>query len=419
MKFNYSKAILLGLGYFGISAAWATYNAFTPILLSGRFHLGPASIGAFLALDNIAALLIQPAVGAWSDRVRTPIGRRMPFILVGAPIGAAVFGFIPVTTTFALFILCGLTFLLSMAFWRAPFFTLLPDTTPSQYRSQANGIINSIGVMGAMLAFLGGSQLHSRNPAYPFWMSSSLLVVTVAPLVLFLREAKAPEAKTEARPGIWRTVGEAWRDPDKSVLRILFAILLVFIANNALDAFVTLYSVNHLGLTAIDGARLMGQFTVLFILFAIPAGFIGGHIGRRSSICCGIAIMAFCTVAQFLLPVPLLTHPVGRLPVLGVVPIIGLTMMLTGAGWSLVHTNSIPMVVDMTTPGKVGTYIGLYYLFSTVGAIVGPIINGWIIELSGMDYSMTMLAGPFFLLLALGVMLGVRRGEAVLLQQPA
>ena len=129
--------------------------------------------------------------------------------------------------------------------------------------------------------------------------------------------------------------------------------------------------------------------------------------------------MAFCTVAQFLLPVPLLTHPVGRLPVLGVVPIIGLTMMLTGAGWSLVHTNSIPMVVDMTTPGKVGTYIGLYYLFSTVGAIVGPIINGWIIELSGMDYSMTMLAGPFFLLLALGVMLGARRGEAVLLQQPA
>jgi len=88
-------------------------------------------------------------------------------------------------------------------------------------------------------------------------------------------------------------------------------------------------------------------------------------------------------------------------------------MMLTGIGWSLVHTNSLPMVVDSTTPDKAGTYIGMYYLFSTMGAIVGPVANGWIIELNGMNYGLTMLAGPFFLLLALGMMMGVRRGEAV------
>jgi len=34
-------------------------------------------------------------VGAWSDRLRTKIGRRLPFILVGAPIGAVAFGLIP------------------------------------------------------------------------------------------------------------------------------------------------------------------------------------------------------------------------------------------------------------------------------------------------------------------------------------
>jgi hypothetical protein len=47
------------------------------------------------ALDHIAALVILPYIGVWSDRTRTPIGRRMPFILGGAPFAAIVFILIP------------------------------------------------------------------------------------------------------------------------------------------------------------------------------------------------------------------------------------------------------------------------------------------------------------------------------------
>jgi MFS-type transporter involved in bile tolerance (Atg22 family) len=70
------------------------------------------------------------------------------------------------------------------------------------------------------------------------------------------------------------------------------------------------------------------------------------------------------------------------------------------------------MVVDMTTPVKIGTYTGLYYLFSTLAAIAGPNINGWIIQLSGNNYASTMIAAPVFMLLAFLMMVGVRRGEA-------
>jgi MFS-type transporter involved in bile tolerance (Atg22 family) len=66
----------------------------------------------------------------------------------------------------------------------------------------------------------------------------------------------------------------------------------------------------------------------------------------------------------------------------------------------------------MTSVARVGTYTGLYYLFSTLAAIAGPNINGWIIQLSGKDYSTTMLAAPIFMLLAFVMMLGVHRGEA-------
>ena len=419
MKFSYLRVFVLGIGYFGISAAWATYNAFLPIFLANRFGLGAATIGGFMALDNIAALLIQPPVGSWSDRLQTPIGRRAPFILVGAPLAAAVLGVIPIATAFPLFVACAVAFLLSMAFWRSPFFTLLPDVTPSQYRSQANGVINSIGVLGALLAFLGGSQLYRLDPAYPFWLSSGLLLISAVLILVFLREEKTSTQPSAPRAGILESLREAWMDPDKSALLILLAILLIFISNNALDAFITLYTVNYLGLTAGDGARLMGQLTVAFVLFAIPAGIIGGHVGRRWSISVGIAIMALCGMLQYLLPASSLTYRITEVPVLGVVPLIGLTMMLSGVGWALIHTNSLPMVIDMTTANKAGTYIGLYYLASTAGAILGPVLTGWVIQLNGMDYGLTMLVGPFFLLLALVTMMGVRRGEAILQMRPS
>ncbi len=365
-----------------------------------------------MALDNIAALLIQPPVGAWSDRIRTPLGRRIPFILVGAPIAALTFGIIPIAAALPLLIICGLTFLLTMAFWRAPFFALLPDVTPSQYRSQANGVINTIGVSGAMLAFLGAAPFYGKNPAYPFWIASFLLLLTTALVIVFLRDSGSPQTDQDQKAGILKTIQEVWQDTDKSALRVLLAILLVFISNNAADAFITLYSVNRLGLTPADGARFMGQLTVSFILFAIPAGFIGAYAGRKVSICFGILIMALCALAQYVLAVSVLNHQIGSLPLIGLISGASLAMMLTGAGWSLVHTNSLPMVLDMTTPAKVGTYIGLYYLFSTFGAILGPIINGWVVQLSGLDYRMIMLVSPFFLFLAFLMMLGVRRGES-------
>src|SRR5512140_2430112 len=164
-KFSYGRIFLLGFGFFGVSIIWGVYNAFVPIFLADKFHLAPIFIGFFMTLDNIAALLIQPPVGAWSDRLRTPIGRRMPFILIGAPVGAIAFGLIPLAGILPLFVACTSTLLLSMAFWRTPVVALMPDITPSQYRSQANGIINFMGGVGAILSFLVGSTLYEINIA--------------------------------------------------------------------------------------------------------------------------------------------------------------------------------------------------------------------------------------------------------------
>jgi maltose/moltooligosaccharide transporter len=413
MKLNYGKTFLLGFGFFGVSVIWGTYNAFVPLFLANRFDLAPVWIGFFMTLDNIAALLIQPPVGAWSDRLRTPIGRRMPFILIGAPIGALAFGLIPLAMALPLFVACTSTLLLSMAFWRTPVVALMPDITPSKFRSQANGIINMMGGIGAIVSFLGGAALYEMDVAYPFWLGSGLVIVASLLVFIFIKEPKVyREEAAPAKPGIFESLRVILRDQERSALRILLAIFFWFVSYNAIEAFFTLYAVNHLGTSEADGARLLGQLSLLFVIFALPAGYIGGRVGRRLTIMTGILIMAGAMLAMYIVPAATLTISLTRLPVLGNVPVVGLVLMLAGIAWALININSLPMVVDMTEDARIGTYTGLYYMFSTLAAIAGPNINGIIVQLTGRNYQMVMAIGPVFMLLAFIMMIGVRRGEA-------
>jgi len=410
-KFNYGKIFLLGFGFFGVSVIWGVYNAFVPVFLSQKFHLAPAVIGFFMTLDNIAALFIQPPVGAWSDRLRTPIGRRMPFILIGAPIGAVAFGLIPLAAVLPLFVACTSTLLLSMAFWRTPVVALMPDITPSPYRSQANGIINFMGGVGSIISFLGGAALYKMNHAYPFWLGSILVILAVLLLFIFIRE---PQDYTTSgvKPSLIKSLKEVIQDRDKSALRLLSAIFFWFVAYNGIEAFFTLYANKHLMLEEAEGPRLLGQLSLIFVLFALPAGFIGSRLGRRRTISLGIVGMMLCMLSMFFFSVGTLVTQVTKLPVLGTVPVIGIVLMIAGASWALININSLPMVVDMTDFARLGTYTGLYYLFSTLAAIAGPNINGLVVQLSGNNYNTIMLFAPFFMLAALLLMMGVRRGEA-------
>jgi maltose/moltooligosaccharide transporter len=411
MRLNYGKTFLLGLGFFSVSLVWMTYNSFVPLFLANKFNLDPRWIGFFMTLDNIAALLIQPPVGAWSDRLRTRIGRRMPFILIGAPIAAIVFGIIPLAAVLPLFVACTSTLLLSMALWRTPVVALMPDITPSRFRSQANGIINFMGGLGAIIATLGGSQLYKINHAYPFWAGSVLMVIAIVLLFIFVKEPKEFERSSEEKPDLWQAFNEIIRSKEKSPLRILLAILFWFIAYNAIESFFTLYAQNHLGLPGEDGARLLGQLSLLFVVFALPAGYIGAKVGRKNIIMTGIILLSVCMVTMYLLPRDFLLIKITSLPALGIVPVIGLILMLAGVAWALINVNSLPMVVDMTDNLRIGTYTGLYYLFSTLAAIVGPNLNGWIIALTGNNYNLIMIVGPMFMMVALAMMLGVHRGE--------
>jgi len=411
-KLSYPKTFLLGFGFFGVSVIWSVYNAFVPIFLDGKFGLSAAWIGFFMTLDNIAAFVIQPPIGALSDRLRTPIGRRMPFILIGAPLAAIAFGLIPIVSILPLFVLCTSTLLISMALWRTPVVALMPDITPSRFRSQANGVINFMGGVGAIIAFLIGANLYEMNPNYPFWLGSALVIVSSLLVFAFIREPKEFEVSEEEKPSLTQALIKLFKEKEKSPIRILAAIFFWFVAYNAIEAFFTLYAVKHLQLSGADGARLLGQLSFVFVLMALPAGYIGGKFGRKRTIMTGVFLMGSAILSMYVLPVDTLTILFTKLPALGNFYSVSIVLMVAGFSWALININSLPMVVDMTTDAQIGTFTGLYYMASTLAAILGPNLNGWIVSLSGNNYSLMMLFSPLFMLAAFIMMAGVKRGEA-------
>lgn len=419
-KTNYGRIFLLGFGFFGVSVIWSVFNIFVPVILAETFQLQAGVIGIIMVLDNVAALLIQPPLGILSDRVRSPIGRRMPFIVLGAPIAAAIFGFIPYAQVLPLFIFSCVVLLLAMAFWRTPVIALMPDITPSSNRSQANGIINLMGGLGQVLVTFISGPLYRQNPAYPFFLASGLMIVATALVFIFIREPKeyiSPKLHLVDKSKVngseqnsLENVSMIFTQKDKSPMYILLAILFWFIAYNALDTFFSLYGINYLGLDAGDSAAQMSYIGLSFMLMAVPAGILARRFKRKVIISIGIWVMVACVLLMYVLPLDLLTILLFSLVGNGFY-VLSIILMIAGLGWAMINVNSLPMVVDMTEDINVGTYTGLYYLASQLAATVGPLVFGWAIQFANNDYRLLMAVSPVFLILAFIMMLNVHRGE--------
>jgi len=413
MKFNYGKIVILGFGSLGLSVIWVVYNSFVPLFLQDRFSLAPAAIGFFMTLDNIAALLILPPLGAWSDRVRTPIGRRMPFILAGVSVSAVAFVLVPLAHVLPLFAAGTITLILSMTLWRTPVVALLADITPSPFRSQANGINNFMGGVGGILAAMVGGMLFAQNQAYPFWMGSGVVLTAGILLFVCIREPGEYGSSPVERPRLLSNLAAILRDRERSPLRIFTAHFFWIVALSSIEAFFTLYARNHLGYPGDRGARILGLFPLMLLLTALPAGMLGGKLGRKPVIMGGLVLLLGVLLSIFFLHREILTAQLWTLPAYGEVPVVGGLLMLCGLAWMLINVNSFPMILDLTDNLRAGTYTGISFLFVTAAAIVGPNLMGAIIQVAGNDYSTMYLASAVLVLAAIYIMSGVKKGEAV------
>ena len=73
----------MGFAFFLICAFWQAYDNLIPKILTDKFGMNQANSGIIMALDNILALFMLPLFGAISDKCRSRLGKRTPFILIG------------------------------------------------------------------------------------------------------------------------------------------------------------------------------------------------------------------------------------------------------------------------------------------------------------------------------------------------
>jgi maltose/moltooligosaccharide transporter len=420
-RLDYGKTFVIGLGFLTTAVSWSLYNSYVPIFLK-RSVGSAAVIGFIMTLDNWAAIVIQPWVGALSDRTRTRLGRRMPYIAAGIPVAAAFLVAIPLLAsagagaTTVLFPSVGggiqvsgallplflaiMGFNLAMALYRAPVVALMPDVTLSVHRSKANGVINLMGGVGSILAFLGGSFLYELGAPVPFAVSAGVMVLALCVLLAAVREPAVASVPTsgeveEPRPAVFRSLRRIVAGKEYSALFILGAIFCWFFAYNGIETWFTTWGVDVLGVKENVASRMFTATAVAFVLFALPAGVVGTKLGRKRTILIGLGVFIADLVALI---------AIRQLALLWVL------LAVAGVAWALINVNSITIVWELARGSSLGTYTGLYYFASALAQIVSPPLLGLLIDRAGMPALFP--AAVAFMILAALLMLGVRRGES-------
>jgi len=392
-KLDVKKTLLLSFGFFASSIAWSVYNSFVPQILEG-FIKSTTLIGFIMTFDNIFGVIFQPLFGSLSDKTRTRFGRRMPYIFVGLPICAVAFTLIPHMGSVWSLMAVLIVFTFVMSAWRSPVVALMPDITPGPMRSQANGIVNLMGGIGSLIAFFaGGILFRAGGFPLPFLMSAIMMLLALAVLALFVREPKQayePEEKNK-KTGI----KQLSKDEKKSLLLILLGVFFWFTGYNAVETFFTLYATNTLGMDAGGASMTLSIFSLTFLVFAVPSGYIAVKTGRKKAILIGLAGLIVLFV-----PMIFLTNAwVARA-----------CLFLGGFFWAMVNINSLPMVVQLSGEEKVGAFVGYYYFFSFASQIVSPILFGFIRDMVG-HYKVLFLYACIAFVLAGLSLLFVRHGE--------
>ena len=427
LKLNYKRTFIIGFAFFGILLLWQVYDSWCPTFLTELFRntfypnldvLTPTEqdaatrhvqylVGIMMAIDNLAALILLPIFGRLSDKTKSPIGKRMPYILVGTFVCAVAFPFIPVF--FHMGNLPGTIALMAIVvifamMYRNPAVALMPDMTPKPLRSSANGIINIMGYLGgaaatvigipfALSKYLGSSLDAQGNPIIdptwyhniwtieiPFLVGSVLMVISAIFLFIKIKENKiAQEVAEDMRRGEEQaeTVDEVKEEAPmtKANLRMLILILIAeffwFMADNGIATFMVNYAIYYLKTSS--GSSMINTIVggVGSVIGFALGGIIAKKIGRKWTVVFGLGL----TLASYALWA-VLTFSIN-IAGSGTFPFwIYIIWFVKGFGMSLVHVNSFPMVVELCPNSKIGRFTGYYYASSMAAQTITPIALG-------------------------------------------
>ena len=420
LKGYWLTTFLIGLGFFTMGLMDPLYDNYVPIFL-GYYIEQNSLIGLVMTLDNILAIVLIPIFSALSDKTRTRIGRRMPYIITLLPISAIFFALVPIMAYKSLILLVITIFMLNISKQavRGPVVALMPDMVPGDLRSEANGVINTMGGIATILGTILLARLMDVYITLPglgrvdkvlaFPVASLFVIAAVVLLFIFVKENKSKVSTKEDRDEknnepIFKSLKAVIGEKEKSALFILLSLLCWFIAYQGILPFVGKYTTEVLGTSAGTAALSSGMVGVAYAIFAVPSGKFAHKHGRKKTI-----RWALIAIVIVLLLVFIHSAFLTNLPSMVRLLSFWVLLFLFGIFWVTVVTNSFPMLWQMADYKTIGIYTGLYYFFSQAASIISPPLAGGATDLWG--YPALFLYGLIFMLIAYFLMSKVNRGE--------
>lgn len=199
LDLSFWKLWNLSFGFFGVQIAYALQNANISRIFA-TLGADPHSLSYFWILPPLMGIIVQPIVGTLSDRTWCRLGRRIPYLFIGAAVAVAVMCLLPnagsfgmavgTAMIFGLFSLMFLDTSLNMAM--QPFKMLVGDMVNEKQKSVAYSIqsflCNSGSLVGYVFPFIF-TALGIANEApkgvvpdsviYSFYIGAAILILCV------------------------------------------------------------------------------------------------------------------------------------------------------------------------------------------------------------------------------------------------
>jgi MFS family permease len=372
----------VALAVFAQESTWNFYDNRVPELL--RDHVASAAvIGLIMGMDNLLGIFIQPYMGNRSDNTRTAWGRRIPYLAVMMPMGAALFLLIPHMTSLGWLMLVIFLYALVMNSFKPISESLMPDFIEPAGRSRANAVVKIASALTTIVAALVSLLLVDDHPKLAFAVPSAIMLVAVAVLVWRVRDsrsqayqaalaedrASAATGSRDAKVKVRTIIRDLLFDADRSRLLVIIAVFLFGGAWFASRSLVTPYGVQVLGLSDGEAGGLTLPSGIVFILAAFPAALLAERFGRLRIMAAGISVFALSLILGTVFQTPTMT-------------VVALCLAAAGATGFMI--NALVVLWNLAPSSRVlGTYTGLYTVGWASGGFIGPALVGLAVDLTG------------------------------------
>ena len=406
-----TRAILLmNLGFFGVQFSFGlTQSAVNPLFL--LIGARPEQLPILNLAGPVTGLIIQPLIGAISDRTWHPRwGRRRPFVTAGAILCAVILFVFPFVGFLWLGVIC---------FWlldagnntsMEPYRAFISDRLPKSQLARGFLTQSMFTGAGAVLANLSLFVLQKvealdkeAGNGVPYWMYVCFMIGTFCILItVLIAMAKTKELTPseedlremrEAPKGLAAFVADirdAVRTMPKAMHKIGFVFLFQWYAMFIYWQFIAVSIGESAFGTTAEGpgfeeaaawSGLMNGtynfFTMVSALFLVTlAGWIGAK--KVHAVALGLAAASLVWVAQ-----------IGN-EYLALVPMIGV-----GIFWASAVGIPYLMVASMVPAKRTGVYMGILNMMIVVPMLIQTVTFGWIFEhlLDGKGTNAITLAG--------------------------